>query len=766
MGLLRFPSLPERRFRRFLGMLLLFGVVAFPLGTSAQLGPTELSPSGLSLQPTGSQGLFKVFISNTLGGTETLDSESVWAGLQAVSPGAKFSLTFWNPKAAAPQSLEEVRSSTNTITVTGEDEMQAFAEAAAAFKTKDPSTQQARADNILGITREKSFNPLDYVGNAFLVILDYALTIILWVIGILMTIAGKFVDFMLSVSTLAGAPVVEKGWTFTRDSLNFVFILSLLAIAFSTIAGIEGYGMRQLLPRLLVAALLVNFSLAIAGGFLQVANVLCTTAIRGLGAEARCGGKSAPGSGPGTSLTLALAESASIKEQYTIGTSEFLSDVIGFEVKTFERNQAATQINFEASFTENIGTILRAAMTVIFAALFTVALIVLAAMLGVRLAVLVILLVLAPVPYVFSIIPRASQYAEKWWNTFIQYTFFLPVVVFFLVLAVGMVQGAGDIAKQLGADPEALASGKTSQAILMATFNTFFISAFIMVAIFVAKTMGILGSQAAIGFATRATKGAVGLGTYPGRFAWARTGAPVIETFKAAQKEQERVRRAGLFGRLGTYAATPLMTPRGREQVKRQMENEDVKRLKDEGRPLTQLNLKRPVEARYAAEADLLDAADAGQRLQALQTLGDAGRMGSPAYNKARKLALESLPLSGAEIAARIERGNAQQIASSAWERLSGRDSFRAYRREFERTPSRNVLTELDVTGPQAAAIWDYGANEDHARLLASARLLRGARFEIERRRRMLGEGGGGPRPTPGEPGRRLDELGFGGGVA
>lgn len=370
------------------------------------------------------------------------------------------------------------------------------------------------------------FEPL---GNILLVLVDYILTIIMWVLGLFLSLAGMFTDFMLSAKTLAGAPIVKEMWQVTRDSLNFVFILALLAIAFSTIANIEDYGMRRLLPRLIIAALLVNFSLAISGAFLQGANVLAKEAAsdRYLPKQA-CPDKTGASGGIGTSITCALANSASIKQFYEFSPSKF-TNAFGVEARAPAPTGGGTlplnRVSVTGDFTENVGKVVGAASAVVFVALFASALITLAAMLGVRIAVLLLLLILSPVPYVFSVVPRASDWAGKWWSTFIQYTVFLPAIVFFLVLAIRLADVAGlgagaatgstgdSIAKQLGMETARLGvTNKEQQQIILNAFSAFLVSAFIFVSIFVAKALGIYGADAAIKFGRRAVGGAA-LGT-------------------------------------------------------------------------------------------------------------------------------------------------------------------------------------------------------------------------------------------------------------
>ena len=71
---------------------------------------------------------------------------------------------------------------------------------------------------------------------------------------------------------LLSSPVVLKGWGIVLDFANLGFVLAIIIIAFATIFRMQSYAMKQTLWKLIVAALLVNFSLVIAGAFINVAD--------------------------------------------------------------------------------------------------------------------------------------------------------------------------------------------------------------------------------------------------------------------------------------------------------------------------------------------------------------------------------------------------------------------------------------------------------------------------------------------------------------
>ena len=78
-------------------------------------------------------------------------------------------------------------------------------------------------------------------------------------------------------------PIVGAGWTFIRDLVNLFFALALVAIAMAFILKIESFELKKSLPRLIIIALLINFSLLLVGAFIDVATILQNT-ILGIGA--------------------------------------------------------------------------------------------------------------------------------------------------------------------------------------------------------------------------------------------------------------------------------------------------------------------------------------------------------------------------------------------------------------------------------------------------------------------------------------------------
>lgn len=67
-----------------------------------------------------------------------------------------------------------------------------------------------------------------------------------------------------------------RGWAYMRNFANVVFVIAFLVIIFSqvTTLGISNYGIKKMLPRLIVAAVLVNISYWICAIAIDISNIL------------------------------------------------------------------------------------------------------------------------------------------------------------------------------------------------------------------------------------------------------------------------------------------------------------------------------------------------------------------------------------------------------------------------------------------------------------------------------------------------------------
>lgn len=98
--------------------------------------------------------------------------------------------------------------------------------------------------------------------------------------GILALVFGFAVDFAQWAMTMTTQiPIIHGwaynvGWIFTRDLTNILFIIVFAFIGLATILRIKEYEVGKILPRLLIVALLVNFSPVLVGLVVDIFNIL------------------------------------------------------------------------------------------------------------------------------------------------------------------------------------------------------------------------------------------------------------------------------------------------------------------------------------------------------------------------------------------------------------------------------------------------------------------------------------------------------------
>ncbi len=215
-------------------------------------------------------------------------------------------------------------------------------------------------------------------------------------IGIIISIA-EYNDFVTSTA-------VTNGWVIIRDVVNMFFILILLVIAFATIFNVKEYKYQAMLPRLLIMAVVINFSRTICGIFIDLGQVVMLTFVNGF--KAAAGGN-------------------------------FVNALKINELMKFDPAVKPDLMNITGSF------ILAAIMITITAVVLGA----FAIMLVMRVVTLWFLVVLSPLAFMSSVWPsgRLKQNYGKWWDMFLDNIMVGPILAFFLWLSL-LVLGGENVA--------------------------------------------------------------------------------------------------------------------------------------------------------------------------------------------------------------------------------------------------------------------------------------------------------------------------------
>lgn len=339
----------------------------------------------------------------------------------------------------------------------------------------------------------------------------------------------------LLIATNAGYPLVLA-------IANMFFVLILLWTAIATIFDFETWGARQLLPKLIIAALLINFSLPIGRAIINLSNGIGNVFYSNLVAM---GGGSITGVMTNMFAYEAI-QKAWVQNPYAEKCKNLKSDqcydLIANDLKV-KSADGKTDLNAEkckpiqlgggpisTPFTTSLdakcdeftallsqrlaqangeGTITQlAGMVTAKIFLFPILIFVLFAGQGflmTRMISLSFLLVLAPLAFLFFILPATRTYWTKWWENLFKWSFFLPVFLFFLWLSFAI------ITRLRLAIPQAYLSvqnGATSLDFISALTLYFFAAAFMIGSLIAASQLGIAGASSMIGLGKKMAGGA------------------------------------------------------------------------------------------------------------------------------------------------------------------------------------------------------------------------------------------------------------------
>ena len=253
---------------------------------------------------------------------------------------------------------------------------------------------------ITGFYCRIMYNLIDGLGAAISYVMNLEIGAILWAINP-QTYGGYSTN-----------PGVKAVWAQVRDLVNLLLIIGMIIIAISTMLKLEKWGWKNTLWKLIVIALLVNFSLVIPGTIIDLSNFLSFYFLN-------------LAKGNNENLGKAILEGFGFKE----GTEsppilEQASQLSGENKETVISN-AARQGYVGKFLLIFIGLILIGffAILVLFATFLIMIL---------RAIILCILLAIAPLAFIAWVFPTTANYFRKWWQYLIKWCL-MPVIFGFLL---------------------------------------------------------------------------------------------------------------------------------------------------------------------------------------------------------------------------------------------------------------------------------------------------------------------------------------------
>lgn len=239
-------------------------------------------------------------------------------------------------------------------------------------------------------------------------------------------VIGKLVIAVLDIAIpvmqyqgFTSSPVVNTGWAIVRDVVNMFFVVILIILAMQTIFGSAKAEWRQQVPKIMVMAIVINFSKTLCGIMIDFAQVIMLT------------------------FANALKDIAGGNFIQMLG----LGDIFSLSAKSSQVAGAAAGTNTTGTSAFDLFAAGVAAVVMMVWVLAVV--MILLCVLVYRVVMLWILIVMAPLAWFTKIVPfdQAKGSYSEWWKNFICYCSIGPVLTFFLWLTLA-VAGSGFIASQ------------------------------------------------------------------------------------------------------------------------------------------------------------------------------------------------------------------------------------------------------------------------------------------------------------------------------
>lgn len=221
-------------------------------------------------------------------------------------------------------------------------------------------------------------------------------------LGTILTLLGIVADMLLNPTyfPIINHDVVKIGFAITLGLANMFFVLILIIVAFATIFRIESYEAKKILPRLILIALIINFSKVIAGVVIDFSDVLTNFFLK----EAMETTK------PSESIMGALKLTNLFPKELPEGAGLSLTGWFN--------------VFFGLLGSWIFGLVIIGVFIAFIALLFS------------RIFHLWMLIIGAPIIFLFSILPKTKSHWDRWWEELFKWAFSAPVFVFFLYLAI------------------------------------------------------------------------------------------------------------------------------------------------------------------------------------------------------------------------------------------------------------------------------------------------------------------------------------------
>lgn len=410
--------------------------------------------------------------------------------------------------------------------------------------TEPVMTDKERADQLAAQQQREAADPPNTACSLYrpwtwpACLAQGIVAIISFFIKLIITLAAWVLEVVFVLNRrIFETPAVKTGFSISLAVANLGFVLAIVVIAIMTILRSQTYGLKQTLWKLVVAALLVNFSLVIMQFIVGFSDQFTQYFIKASGGDK--------------------------------GISDFvLKFGQAFDPQKASGIGVASSTEYTAPQADGfVSVVVGGVLSVVILMIIAITMWTFTIMMFMRYIVLAFLAIIVPFAWLLWIFPDTKSNWTLWWSTFLRWTFFAPIVMFFIFLALVTYgsgstfvhESIGDLTKNPNSASSAFVDEK-SLGPLRRFFTGFtetiasqiLIIGLVMGGMYAANKLGIKGADAAIkrmGAVNAAVSG------YMGR----RGRQAVTSAFrgKHAQQLADRLQQTGVGrGRLARALGT------------------------------------------------------------------------------------------------------------------------------------------------------------------------------------------------------------------
>jgi len=282
------------------------------------------------------------------------------------------------------------------------------------------------------------------------------------------TITNIFLQAAIAFATIGTSylhsDAVNIGWPIIRDLANMMIVLGFVVVGIAFTLRVESYGSKKILINLIIAALLINFSLLICGIFIDGSNILMNYFFNKAG---------------GSSFSKWLP---TVDSLWTVIKNIGTDNVLNFAVKI-------------------VG------MMIFYFVVGLVNILYFFLVLG-RVIALWILVILSPLAFVCAVFPATKNIWQKWRDNFFQWCVIIIPAGLFYYIGVTLVNASFEKHGAFEIDSSSTYVNFISNAV-----STVFVpSAFLIIGFLVSLQFSAMGSKAITGFANKHYKTALKMG--------------------------------------------------------------------------------------------------------------------------------------------------------------------------------------------------------------------------------------------------------------